>query len=572
MDAAGPTRERSLWSLALLGVVGAALALRLWGIRHGLPFVYNPDELSHFVPKAVTFHAEGHFDPGYYVNPPAFSYLLYVVFAVVFGGSDGVVDAFAERPEDVFLAARVTAALVSAAAVAVLYCAGRRFFDRGVGLLAAAVLAVAFLPVHWSHQAVNDTPALLAVAAALLGSAGIFRLGRRRDYLLGGAAVGLAAATKYTAGILVLVVLGAALLHLRRGRRPALLGLGLAGAAAVVAFIAGNPYALLAPGDFWSGLTQLSVTPQGEVKLGQEGSGIVYYLWALTWGLGWIPLVAAAAGAVLLIVRRDPLALVLLPAPAVFVLFMGLQERYFGRWLMPILPVLALLAGYAAAAAVRWVASARPCAAPLAAVLAAASLLVQGLFFSVHGDLVLAREETRNATREWLLANVPARTRVVVEPTVPGDWFRDPAGDGPRWQRVSVRAALGRLVDEGRVDPADLPEGRVPAHVPAARYVRYLRPEVLDFFEARGVCWVVAGSFEWGRALSDPDLVPGAIAYYRELEQRADVAFAATPYRDGAGPVEFNFDLSNNYYPLAYERPGPEMKVYRLRGGACSTA
>src|SRR5919108_1149365 len=196
MDAAGPTRERSLWSLALLGVVGAALALRLWGIRHGLPFVYNPDELSHFVPKAVTFHAEGHFDPGYYVNPPAFSYLLYVVFAVVFGGSDGVVDAFAERPEDVFLAARVTAALVSSAAVAVLYFAGRRFFDRGVGLLAAAVLAVAFLPVHWSHQAVNDTPALLPVAAALLGSAGIFRLGRRRDYLLGGAAVGLAAATK----------------------------------------------------------------------------------------------------------------------------------------------------------------------------------------------------------------------------------------------------------------------------------------------------------------------------------------------------------------------------------------
>jgi hypothetical protein len=34
--------------------------------------------------------------------------------------------------------------------------------------------------------------------------------------------------------------------------------------------------------------------------------------------------------------------------------------------------------------------------------------------------------------------------------------------------------------------------------------------------------------------------------------------------------VEFNFDWSFDYYPLAYERPGPEMRIYRLTGGACS--
>jgi hypothetical protein len=29
--------------------------------------------------------------------------------------------------------------------------------------------------------------------------------------------------------------------------------------------------------------------------------------------------------------------------------------------------------------------------------------------------------------------------------------------------------------------------------------------------------------------------------------------------------VPFSFDLSYNYYPGAYERPGPTVRVYRLR-------
>ena len=41
------------------------------------------------------------------------------------------------------------------------------------------------------------------------------------------------------------------------------------------------------------------------------------------------------------------IALVLVPAPVLFLLFMGTQERYFGRWLMPVFPMICLLAAYA---------------------------------------------------------------------------------------------------------------------------------------------------------------------------------------------------------------------------------
>ena len=71
------------------------------------------------------------------------------------------------------------------------------------------------------------------------------------------------------------------------------------------------------------------------------------------------------------------------------------------------------------------------------------------------------------------------------------------------------------------------------------------------------------------RARVEPDAVPQAIRYYRELERRSTLVFRITPYRDGAEPVRFNFDWTFDYYPLAYHRPGPEMWVYRLEGGEC---
>ena len=75
-------------------------------------------------------------------------------------------------------------------------------------------------------------------------------------------------------------------------------------------------------------------------------SGTAYYLWTFTWGLGWAPSLAAVGGAILLLVRRRlTMALVLLPAPIAFIIYMGDQQRFFGRWLMPIFPIVSLLGG-----------------------------------------------------------------------------------------------------------------------------------------------------------------------------------------------------------------------------------
>jgi hypothetical protein len=197
------------WGLALAFVLGGSLVLRLWGIKQGLPYAFNTDENNHFVRQAIAF-SNHDLNPHYFSNPPAFTYLLHIVFAIWFGGRAALSHAFATNPTAVFVVGRATSAALGTLAVWLLYVAGKRLVDRRVGLLAAALLGVAFLPVFYAHLALNDAPTLAPIALSLVGTAGVLRFGRPVDYLVAGVGLGLACATKYTGGIMVVPLAAAA--------------------------------------------------------------------------------------------------------------------------------------------------------------------------------------------------------------------------------------------------------------------------------------------------------------------------------------------------------------------------
>jgi 4-amino-4-deoxy-L-arabinose transferase-like glycosyltransferase len=569
-----PRERRWPWWLALAVVLAAALGVRLWGVASGLPYAYNADENAHFVPGAIGLFGHG-YNPHYFVNPPAYTYLLHAVFQVWFGGRAGVSSTFAVHPTEVFVVGRVVAAVVGTVAVWLLYVAGARFLDRRVGLLAAALMAVAFLPVFYAHLALNDVPTTAPVALSLIGTAGVLKRGALADYALAGVGLGIACATKYTGGIVLLPLLAAGLVQLvapgaGRSRVAAFGGLVLAGVLALGAFVVCNPFSVLDFAAFRDGLNHQASAAEDELgKLGlTQNSGQGYYLWTFTWGLGWVPLVAGALGALGMVVWKRRLALVLLPAPILYVLFMGTQERYFGRWLLPVFPIACIVAAWAivrlAELASRRAAVLRPALYALGAVL----LLGQGVVYSIHDGLVLSKPDTRNLARAWLVANVPPRTKIVVEPVVPDAWASDigrpypGTSNGARW--IKFPTSRSNVANDGRVLPG---EGRI---VNIEDFERTLLPSLVDRYEKQGWCYVVSGSTQRGRAEAEPAEVPNAIAYYRELERRSDVVFHASPYHPGAKPVTFNFDWSFDYEPLAYARPGPEMTIYRLRGGRCA--
>jgi 4-amino-4-deoxy-L-arabinose transferase-like glycosyltransferase len=566
-------------AVVLLGGLG----LRLWGVAQGLPYAYNADEADHFVPKAIAMFGHS-LNPHYFANPPAFTYVLHFVFAVWFGGGAGARRAFALHPDEVYTLARVITALLGTAALWLLYATGARLFNRGVGLLAAAIEAVAFLPVFYAHLALNDAPTLAPVALSLLGSAGVLRKGRLRDYLLAGIGLGLACASKYTAGIVLLPLLAAAAtryLSIPPGARAyvvgrrAMLGVLLAGMGALMAFLIANPYAVLDYRSFHSELihqSTLSAEAQGKLGAPREG-GVLYYLWSLTWGLGWVPALAALGGAVAVWRKGQRADLrsvgwLLVPAPLLYFAFMGLQGRYFGRWLLPIFPIFCLLAAFFVLWLVGTVAS-RELRIGVGGLLVLL-LLLQGLVYSVHSGLVLSRADTRNLTRAWLVGHVPKGAAIVAEPVSPDDWAREvrpgtsTAGNPYRWPKYP--SMLSRISADGALKKSSSPLQKVGIE----DYERTLSPVLIGYYERHRYCWVVSGSTQSGRALADPKVLPQAIAYYAALARQGEVVYRASPYSRGGNRVAFDFDWSFDYYPLAYHRPGPEMTVYRLRGGRCA--
>ena len=217
MSALNRVPPRARWAGALGAILVLALALRLWGIKSGLPYVYDTDEDQHFVPHAIALLGHDG-NPNYFDNPPAYTYLLAVVYEIYFGSRAALSHAFAVNPTEVWVIARVLSAVLGVLAVWLLYLIAQRLFERRVALLSAALMAVAFLPVFYAKLALNDVPTLVPLELALWAAAGILRDGRRRHYALAGLGLGIAAATKYTGGIAILPLAAAIVLRDRADR------------------------------------------------------------------------------------------------------------------------------------------------------------------------------------------------------------------------------------------------------------------------------------------------------------------------------------------------------------------
>ena len=542
-------------ALAVLGLMMVAgLVLRLLHNDHGLPYVYYVDEGSHFTKRAVEVFRDA--NPGYFQNPSAYTYLLHLVYRIVSlpaGGGETIIEGYRLGREWVFEISRALAAVLCMVGVGAVYAVGRQLWDRRTGLVAAAVLCFAFLPVAFSRLAVTDVGTLAPVAVLLLLSVRIHEGAGWRTCLWAGVAAGLAIGFKYTAGLVLLApALALALPLLAQRDRAALRaaatgGLALA-AGTLAAFFVTNPYFFL---DLDTALHQLRGQAElagNQDKFGQEGdSGPLYYLDSLLWGLGYVAALAAAGGAVAL-ARRDRVRLaILLIFPLALFLYLSVQSRFFGRWLLPVYPALALLAGYGFVQGLDLVRARAPKLQWPALGVGLVLLLWQPLAADARSMAVLGREDTRAIARQWLAEHNRRELRAIIEPAVPERYYW-PVRDG-RPQRLPRAQFVNEFIRDIREE-----------HV---EYGRTLRPRVLDRYRAEGYCTIVTFDLIRGRAEAAGDRA--ALAYYDALEAQSDVIYRVSPYRADADPPPFSFDLSYSYYSPAYQRPGPEVEVHRLR-------
>jgi hypothetical protein len=139
----------------------------------------------------------------------------------------------------------------------------------------------------------------------------------------------------------------------------------------------------------------------------------------------------------------------------------------------------------------------------------------------------------------------------VIEPGVPDNYYRLTGG------RLRTRQFVrGFVRDIRRSVVLEAPEGA------DTTYAATLTPELIDDYRRMGFCLVMTMSVIRGRA--ENAKVPQALAYYDRLERESKRIFYASPYDEGAEKVDLHYDFSYNYYPKAYNRPGPEVGVYQL--------
>ncbi|MFN8161864.1 MAG: glycosyltransferase family 39 protein [Solirubrobacterales bacterium] len=540
------------WMVVLGLILAVALVLRLWGAKWGLPFAYLTDEERVYVKNAARMAYEGGINPHYFQNPPLYTYMLRAVFAVLYPGSEPatILNQLPDR-ENLYLVGRVISALMGTITVWLTYLGAQRFFeDRRVSLLAAALMTVSFLPVFYAHAALNNVPAMTFAALSLVGTAGVLKWGRTRDYVLGGVGAGLATATKYPDGVVVIPLLTAALLAPGE-QRVRLRGLGIALGLAAASFVVANPYSVIHFSEFHADLTLQGEVASRDKIGGGDTDGFRYYLSTFGWGFGYLATAAAVLGAVLAWFRKRSVFWVLVPVVPIFFVYMALRARHFGRWMLPTYPILCMTASYAVWRLVDLLPARRAVLRRVVAAVGIVAVLAQGAVYAVHNDIVLAEKHTYNMTRSWMARNLPTDAKIIVEPLRTEVWPR-------RWPNAT---------DQLFQVPTDFRENE---------YARYLRPGLLDIYRRRGYCWVVASSQFWAPYLDDAEQAPSAAAYYRALKREGTPVFKASPWggpHNPGGPGEdrvgYNPDLSYNFYALPYRRPGPMVVVYRLHGGRC---
>jgi 4-amino-4-deoxy-L-arabinose transferase-like glycosyltransferase len=469
----------------LLVVLAVAAALRFWALGHGIPYALSVDEPEVML-RVLAIMRTGDYNPHFF-HYPGFIFYMHLPVAIlrfVAGAAGGAWRSLeVVSPGDFYLWSRALTATFGVLTVLVVHQVGLRWGSRHA-LLAAALLAVVPLHVRESHYVLADVPMTFFVALTWLLALVAHERGTWSAFALAGVAAGLATSTKYTAGLSVLLPLLSAWMTV--GARPsrAVAALAALGGFAT-GFLATSPYTLLDLHGFLNSFGSLLYAFRpGE----RPEPGWITYLKHLRLNLQWPAVLLVMAGLVLALVRavRGPerLKWTLLAAfPLVFFWTIADRHQIYARYLMPLLPFLCVLVGCAVVSTVsllRRFEVARAVRTTLIAALAVAALLPPTVTSLRHLRFIATPTTTQQAY-EWLMANAPRGSRIVVE-------------------NYDLR----------------LPEDRF-----SVRHVIWLAEEPLDRYRDEGVRYLVATSRSFREFLDEPDRNPDRGAAYRTLFRQA---------------------------------------------------
>ena len=350
--------SRAKW-LVPAALFALALAVRAVGLTWGLPnaerfYSYHPDESPQQIVGAVFSLLQGDPNPHFFNYPSLTVYATWFFYQMLAGF--GLTTNVSLGPDvypwpiarDVILAGRLFSVLCGAGTAALSYGIARQL-GLGRGAILAGIL-VALLPglVQHSHYATVDVPATFFVALCVWLA---LRAHSAKAILVAALVAGLAAGTKYNAGLVALVPLACALMLGLKNRWALVIS---APVVALLGFLVTTPYAVLDFPGFW-GDSKMNGFAYELLVHPREGSGDIFqgtgngWIYHLTFNLPFVmtaPLVVFALVGVGLAARERRWWPVLLFV-GLFFLSLGFSQVRFMRYLFPLTPLLCIAAVWA---------------------------------------------------------------------------------------------------------------------------------------------------------------------------------------------------------------------------------
>ena len=364
-----PGRHERLRLMAIAAIAAAALVatwLRVRGLAFGLPAIYNPDEIA-IMSRALAF-ATGDLNPHNFLYPTLYFYLLFAWEGMYFaaGWLIGLIpsraafqQSFFVDPTGIFLAGRMLGVACGVGSVLATWRLGTRVAGAVAGIAAAWFLAIAPFAVRDAHYVKHDVPTTLAVVLAVLAASRLADASpaRRTRWLVAAAIMsGLATSMHYYAVFVCLPLAWAAWIAWRD--QPVLSrarAIAAAAAVSALAFMAGSPYLAAEP---FTALRDIQANRQIVIDRavatshGAFASLPAYARMLWNDATGWPVTLLALCGIVVLLRRNWHAAVLVIVFPVVFFLFIG-NTVAATRYLNPMLPFVAVLAGVTVAAVAR---------------------------------------------------------------------------------------------------------------------------------------------------------------------------------------------------------------------------
>jgi Dolichyl-phosphate-mannose-protein mannosyltransferase len=380
------------------------------------------------------------------------------------------------------LAARWWSAVLSTATVAVVFAAGRALSGTPTGIVAALLVTSSTLAVREAHFAKADSAAAFSAAILLLTLVHPWRSRHARALAIG-AAGALAATTKACIGLLP----GAALALARPPERARggidrrSVAIGLVVLAVLVA--AQNPDLVLHPlalaaaaRSFRGWFASAHWLPGHDLVPGPAR----YHLWiSLRWGSGAVFALLALAAVPLALLRRGPRRVIAV-ASLGYVGTLLLSPMVLARFLLPVVPLLAVLVADLVRRAIAAEERRLGRLAAAATALAALAIVAEPLARSARLVELLGRPDTRALAAEWVAENVPENAGVVTwgAPTLWTDYGAPPLAGRRALPRLAPRRWREEDVAYVIVHSYPLPYSAVPLPpgAPALRRVAVFDP------------------------------------------------------------------------------------------------